>query len=164
MWRAAEARIAGNGRLLLRYSGTEALARVMVEGADAALVDSVASDLAVATSERASAPEPVALPLEPSDDELRRLLDDAVRRVVAHVGSLAAQPADGTAGAAALARALIEREAPEDGAEPAGPLLDLLFEEAIPASFNNAGPGFLAYIPGGGQPYAAVADLDLRRA
>jgi aromatic-L-amino-acid decarboxylase len=98
------------------------------------------------------------LPLEPSSEELRRLLDDAVRRVVAHVGSLPSQPADGTAGAAALARALIEREPPEDGT-PAGPLLDLLFEKAIPASFNNAGPGFLAYIPGGGQPYAAVAEL-----
>ncbi len=98
------------------------------------------------------------LPLEPSDDELRRLFDEAVRRVVAHIGSLADQPADGSAGAAALARTLIERVAPEEG-KPAGPLLDLLFEKAIPASFNNAGPGFLAYIPGGGQPYAAVADL-----
>ncbi len=104
----------------------------------------------------------MALPLEPSDAQLRNLLHDAVRRVVAHVGSLPAQPADGTAGAAAVARALIEREPPEEGAE-AGPLLDLLFEKAIPASFNNAGPGFLAYIPGGGQPYAAAADLDLRR-
>jgi len=101
-----------------------------------------------------------AFPLEPSDDELRLLLDDAVRRVVLHIGSLPSQPADGTggAGASALARALIEREPPEEGTE-AGPLLDLLFEKAIPASFNNAGPGFLAYIPGGGQPYAAAADL-----
>jgi aromatic-L-amino-acid decarboxylase len=98
------------------------------------------------------------LPLEPSDEELRHLLDDAVRRVVAHIGSLPSQPADGTDGAGALARALIEREPPEDGT-PAGPLLDLLFERAIPASINNAGPGFLAYIPGGGQPYAAAADL-----
>jgi aromatic-L-amino-acid decarboxylase len=98
------------------------------------------------------------LPLEPSEEELRHLLDEAVRRVVAHVASLPAQPADGSAGAAALARALIEAEPPEDGT-PAGPLLDLLFEKAIPASFNNAGPGFFAYIPGGGQPYAAAADL-----
>ena len=44
--RAAEERMSGNGRILLRYSGTEALARVMVEGADAALVDAVASSLA----------------------------------------------------------------------------------------------------------------------
>ncbi len=49
--RIAEERLAGNGRLLLRYSGTEALARVMVEGADAALVDSVARDLADALRE-----------------------------------------------------------------------------------------------------------------
>lgn len=100
----------------------------------------------------------MALPLEPTEAQLRSLLDDAVRRVVAHVGSLAAQPADGTARAAAVSRALIEREPPEEGSEP-GALLDLLFDEAIPASFNNAGPGFLAYIPGGGQPYAAAADL-----
>jgi aromatic-L-amino-acid decarboxylase len=99
-----------------------------------------------------------AFPLEPSDEELRDLLSEAVGRVVLHIGSLPSQPADGTAGAETLARALIEREPPEDGT-PAGPLLDLLFERAIPASFNNAGPGFLAYIPGGGQPYAAAADL-----
>ena len=49
--RVAEQRLAGNGRLLLRYSGTEALARVMVEGADAALVDSVARDLVDALRE-----------------------------------------------------------------------------------------------------------------
>ncbi len=97
-------------------------------------------------------------PLEPSDDELKALLTEAVRRVVLHVGSLPSQPADGSAGAGALARALIEREPPEEGAD-AGPVLDLLFEKAIPASFNNAGPGFMAYIPGGGQPYAAAADL-----
>jgi aromatic-L-amino-acid/L-tryptophan decarboxylase len=98
------------------------------------------------------------LPLEPSNEELRRLLDDAATRVLAHISSLPSQPADGTDGAAALAHALIERIAPEEGS-PAEPLFDLLFEKAIPATFNNAGPGFLAYIPGGGQPYAAVADL-----
>ena len=99
-----------------------------------------------------------AFPLEPSDNELKSLLTEAVGRVVRHVGSLPSQPADGSAGADALACALIEREAPEDGAD-AGSLLDLLFDRAIPASFNNAGPGFMAYIPGGGQPYAAAADL-----
>ena len=44
--KVAEQRLSGNGRLLLRYSGTEALARVMVEGADAGLVEAVAADLA----------------------------------------------------------------------------------------------------------------------
>jgi aromatic-L-amino-acid decarboxylase len=98
------------------------------------------------------------LPLEPSADELARLAEEAVRRVVQHIASLPAQAADGTEGAAALARALVEREPPEEGTA-AGPLLDLLFERAVPASFNNAGPGFMAYIPGGGQPYAAVGDF-----
>ena len=46
VWRAAEAKMSGIGRILLRYSGTEALARVMVEGADPAVVDAVAADLA----------------------------------------------------------------------------------------------------------------------
>jgi phosphoglucosamine mutase len=41
-----EGRLAGQGRLLLRYSGTEPLARVMVEGTDENLVHSVADELA----------------------------------------------------------------------------------------------------------------------
>jgi phosphoglucosamine mutase len=49
--RVAEQRLAGNGRLLLRYSGTEALARVMVEGMEAGLVEAVAADLAGALRE-----------------------------------------------------------------------------------------------------------------
>ncbi len=53
--RAAEERMSGNGRILLRYSGTEALARVMVEGVDAALVDAVASDLAAQIGARLGA-------------------------------------------------------------------------------------------------------------
>jgi phosphoglucosamine mutase len=42
----AESRLAGHGRILLRYSGTEALARVMVEGTDSAVVEDVALRLA----------------------------------------------------------------------------------------------------------------------
>jgi phosphoglucosamine mutase len=44
--RAAESRLGQEGRILLRYSGTEALARVMVEGRDQKLVSSLCSDLA----------------------------------------------------------------------------------------------------------------------
>ena len=36
----------GNGRLLLRYSGTENLARVMIEGKDQQLIDKQANELA----------------------------------------------------------------------------------------------------------------------
>jgi phosphoglucosamine mutase len=41
-------RLDGRGRLLLRYSGTEPLLRVMVEGEDAGLVESLACELAEA--------------------------------------------------------------------------------------------------------------------
>ncbi len=42
--RTAEARLAGTGRILLRYSGTEPKARVMVEGDDRALIESLAAE------------------------------------------------------------------------------------------------------------------------
>ncbi len=95
--------------------------------------------------------------LELSGDALRRLIDAAAARVVAHVDSLPAQPSADTAGGAALARSLVEAM-PETG-RPAEELLDFLFEKLIPKSFNTAGPGYLAYIPGGGLPQSAVADL-----
>ncbi|MFH7588121.1 phosphoglucosamine mutase [Oceanimonas smirnovii] len=44
----AEVKLAGNGRVLLRKSGTEPLIRVMVEGADAALVNELAEYIAEA--------------------------------------------------------------------------------------------------------------------
>lgn len=47
---AAEARLAERGRVLLRASGTEPLIRVMVEGADGALVEGLAQELASAVT------------------------------------------------------------------------------------------------------------------
>ncbi|MBV9214677.1 MAG: phosphoglucosamine mutase [Acidobacteria bacterium] len=44
--RELETRLAGSGRLLLRYSGTENLARVMIEGKDQAQIESQALGLA----------------------------------------------------------------------------------------------------------------------
>ncbi len=101
---------------------------------------------------------PGGLPLEPSPGEMRALLDAVRDRVVAHVASLAQQPAADVEGGAELARELFEPVAPE-GPAPAEELLDLLFDRAIPKSYNTAGPGYLAYIPGGGVFAAAVADL-----
>jgi len=45
---AAEQRLAGQGRVLLRASGTEPLLRIMVEGRDAGLVRAQAEALAQA--------------------------------------------------------------------------------------------------------------------
>lgn len=100
---------------------------------------------------------PDAWPLEPSGDEMRSLVDAAMERIVRHIASLPEQPAAVTEGGAELARSLAE-ELPEEGT-PFEDLLDLLFERAVPCSFNNPGPGFLAYIPGGGIFHSALADL-----
>nr|MBA2732508.1 phosphoglucosamine mutase [Acidobacteriota bacterium] len=43
--RATEEQLGETGRLLLRYSGTEALARVMIEGERQELIEQYASDL-----------------------------------------------------------------------------------------------------------------------
>jgi phosphoglucosamine mutase len=51
---AAEARLAGTGRILLRASGTEPLLRVMVEGQDAELVNSIAEELAMVVRDAAA--------------------------------------------------------------------------------------------------------------
>jgi len=42
----ASAKLNGHGRLLVRYSGTEMLARVMVEGEDARQIGEIAQDIA----------------------------------------------------------------------------------------------------------------------
>jgi len=95
-------------------------------------------------------------PLEPDATEMRRLIEEAAQRVIAHIESLPSQPASNVEGATAFARTLIE-PLPQHG-EPYQTLLDFLFDEAIPRSFNAAGPGYLAYVPGGGIYHAAVAD------
>jgi len=98
-------------------------------------------------------------PLEPSAAEMRRLIEVALGRIVPHLESLGEQPAaeeDLEAGLA-LARRL-EEPLPEGGTD-VETLLDLLFDEVVGHSFNAAGPGYLAYIPGGGLFLSAVADL-----
>lgn len=88
---------------------------------------------------------------------MHRLVDEAMRRIVDHIESLPSQPAMNVEGATEYARTLIE-PLPRHG-ERYEKLLDFLFDEAIPRSFTAAGPGYLAYVPGGGLFHAAVADL-----
>jgi aromatic-L-amino-acid decarboxylase len=99
----------------------------------------------------------VSFPLEPDANEMRRLVDEAMRRIVDHITSLPQQPAWNTEGAAEYSRTLIE-PMPRSGTNYEK-LLDQLFNDYVPRSFNAAGPGYLAYIPGGGIFHAAVADL-----
>ncbi|MGZ5459583.1 MAG: pyridoxal phosphate-dependent decarboxylase family protein [Thermoanaerobaculia bacterium] len=96
-------------------------------------------------------------PLEPSASEMRDLVHRALEKIIAHIESLPRQPAMNVDGATEYARTLIE-PLPRHG-ESYEKLLDFLFDEAIPRSFTAAGPGYLAYVPGGGLFHSAVADL-----
>lgn len=95
--------------------------------------------------------------LELAPEEMRRLVTQAMEYIVAHVESLPQQPAVSIEGGMDAARSFVE-PMPERG-QPASELLALLFDRAIPKSFTTAGPGYLAYIPGGGLFHTAVADL-----
>jgi len=88
---------------------------------------------------------------------MRAMADAVVSRCIGHIESLGRQPSCGDVDAAALCRALRE-PAPERGVA-LEPLLDALFRDLVPRSFTAAGPGYLAYIPGGGIYPAALADF-----
>ena len=109
------------------------------------------------TPELKSHPVRPNLDLELPAGTMRELVDQALERIVDHISSLPGQPSADVEGCEALARSLVE-PLPEHATEyPA--LLDLLFKELIPKGYNTAGPGYLAYIPGGGLFHSAVADL-----
>lgn len=95
--------------------------------------------------------------LEPTAEEMRSLTRLATDRIVRHIETLPTQPSLAIEGGRELAAALAE-EAPESGAAPEE-LLELIFEQATPTSFTNPGPGFMAYIPGGGLFESALADF-----
>jgi len=96
-------------------------------------------------------------PLELSPDEFQRLVDAAMRRLRDYVERIPRMSSAASSEGIALARALRER-LPQQGASFES-LLDLLFDRVIPSSFCTVGPGYLAYIPGGGILHSAVADL-----
>jgi aromatic-L-amino-acid/L-tryptophan decarboxylase len=95
--------------------------------------------------------------LEFTPEQMRAFVEDIARRCIGHIASLGEQPSCGDVDDGASIRAMRE-PAPECGAELA-PLLDRLFAEWIPRSFTAPGPGYFAYIPGGGLFTAALADF-----
>ncbi len=96
-------------------------------------------------------------PLELSEETLREMVEGATERIVEHLRTLPEQPLSYTEGGAELARSLRE-DLPESG-QPYSELLELVFERCLSLTYNTASPGYLAFIPGGGLPHAAVADL-----
>ena len=95
--------------------------------------------------------------LDLSPASMQAMGEAVLTRSVAHLASLGQQPSRGDTDAAELCRSMREG-APEHGSA-IEPLLDQLFDDLIPRSFNTAGTGYLAYIPGGGIYPAALADL-----
>lgn len=96
------------------------------------------------------------LPLDPAPDDMRATGRAALEYLIAFIHGLDDAPADATEGAVELAREL--RAAPP---ELGGSFDDLLDEaqRAIAHTFEYAGPGYLAYIPGGGLFTAALAEF-----
>src|SRR5262249_57841928 len=92
--------------------------------------------------------------------QMQSMADAVVRRCVAHIATLPEQPACGdldSEGVRDVCRAMRE-PAPEAGTA-LDSLLDSLFADWIPRSFTAPGPGYLAFIPGGGLFPAALADF-----
>jgi len=95
--------------------------------------------------------------LELSSAQFQELVDAATSRIGAFLDSLAHQPAWNDENAGDIARSLGEA-LPETGIA-ADALLDRLFDEVLTVGVNAAGPNYLAYVPGGGVPHAAIANL-----
>ncbi len=100
---------------------------------------------------------PVSRELELSAEEMQLMISLAMERITEFIRSLPDQPAADVDGAAAAARLVME-PVPEKPV-PFPELLSFIFDRLIPKRFNTAGPGYLAYIPGGGILHSAVADL-----
>lgn len=95
-------------------------------------------------------------PLEPEGDALAAMTDAVSRFVVDHVASLPQQPSYDLDGAQ-FVKAGFKGQAPEHG-RPLAEILERL-SPAVAKSFNTAGPGYLAFIPGGGLYASALADF-----
>src|SRR5260370_5483506 len=97
------------------------------------------------------------VPLDFSPEQMRAMADAVVTRSIEHLASVGRQPSSGDVDAAELCR-LLREPVPEHGTA-LEPLLEQLFREWVPRSFTTIGPGYLAYIPGGGLYPAALADF-----
>jgi aromatic-L-amino-acid decarboxylase len=95
-------------------------------------------------------------PLEPDRRQLEAMTRAVSEFVVAHVASLGEQPSFDMDGVEVV-RASFREDVPEAG-RPLAEILERL-GPAFAKSYNTAGPGYLAYIPGGGVYAAALADF-----
>jgi aromatic-L-amino-acid decarboxylase len=95
--------------------------------------------------------------LELSGAQMQQLVDDVMPHLRELLDSLPEQPAWNFEEAPSVARSVME-PMPAAGSDPSI-VFRRLFDEILPIGVNSAGPGYLAYVPGGGAPHAAIADL-----
>jgi aromatic-L-amino-acid decarboxylase len=95
-------------------------------------------------------------PLEPSGQEMRAMGEHALDVLVRFIEGLPASPAVDLDGSDEVIR-LLGRTPSEEGRPLAGVLEDV--SRGAATGFNTTGPGYLAFIPGGGLYSAAVADF-----
>ncbi|MGZ4153171.1 MAG: pyridoxal phosphate-dependent decarboxylase family protein, partial [Actinomycetota bacterium] len=96
------------------------------------------------------------IPLDPSPEQMREMGESALAYAIDFLHRRPSAPASDLADAAAVARTY--RESPQETGGEFKELLDLV-EVAALKSYDNSGPGFLAYIPGGGLFASSLADL-----
>jgi len=95
-------------------------------------------------------------PLDPAPEDMHAMGEAAVSYLIGFIQGLDDAPAEATEGALELAREM--RAAPPEEGGGFAPLLAEI-QQAIARTYEYAGPGYLAYIPGGGLYTAAVADF-----
>ena len=98
----------------------------------------------------------MAYPLDPSPEQMREMGQSALEYAIDFLGRRGEAPASKPPGAAEEGRA--HRQAPPEVGGEFAPLLELVDTIARNAP-DNAGPGFLAFIPGGGLFASSLADL-----
>ena len=98
----------------------------------------------------------MSFPLDPAPQDMQAMGEAAVSYLIGFIQGLDDAPAEATEGALDLARRL-RAAPPEHGGEFASLFAEA--QEAISRTFEYAGPGYLAYIPGGGLYTAALADF-----
>lgn len=96
------------------------------------------------------------IPLDPAPQDMRAMGESALAYVIDFIHGLDDAPAEATEGALELARTL--RAAPP---ETGGDFDELMtqVQKAVARTFEFSGPGYLAYVPGGGLFTAALADF-----
>jgi aromatic-L-amino-acid decarboxylase len=96
------------------------------------------------------------LPLDPGPEEMREMGETALAYIVGFLQGQDDAPAGGESGGLEAARAF--REGPPEVGGDFEPLMEMV-RTAAAKSYSTTGPGYLAYIPGGGLFTATVADL-----